>query len=133
VVAAAGIAAYLAGFGLIAGLGLSLPWRLAIGCCWCADGALAVRRLGTAARRLGRIEFGVSAATIVGTDGRRTEAKLLTGSVVMRRVAWLRFRDGDGIRYQELLVARWIEPSAWHRLQLVWQFRDRGFGHPGGA
>jgi hypothetical protein len=53
----------------------------------------------------------------------------MTGSVVARRWAWLRLAGSDGIRYQELLLANRTDPDGWHRLQLAWQLRRRGFGH----
>jgi hypothetical protein len=132
VVAAAGAAAYLAGLWLIAGPDFPLVWRLALAGCWCADAAFALVRFRSAACDLELIRVCPGSITVLGPSGLSDDAWLLTGSIVMRRVAWLRLASAGGKRSQVLFLARWTDPGEWHRLQLVWQLREPGFGHPGG-
>jgi hypothetical protein len=132
-VTAAGIAAYLTGFWLIAGLGITLPWRLTLAACWCADAGITLSRLRTAACRLALIRVRADGIEVLRQDGMIVDALLLSGSVVTRRLAWLRLVSADGTRHRELIVGRWSDPASWHRLQLLWQLRDPGFGHPGAA
>jgi hypothetical protein len=128
-----GVSACLAGFFLIAGLDIGAAWRLLLAVCWCADGVISLSRFRRAASKLVAIRIGPGGLEILRRDGLRTGARLLSGTTVMRRLAWLRMAGADGIRYQELIRAKRTDPAEWHRLQLVWQLRDGGFGHTGAA
>ena len=127
------LCAYLAGFYLIAGLAIAVPWRLLIAACWCGDAVVSLCRFQAALARLDEICLCPGELQVVRQDGRRVDARLLTGTTIMRRVAWFRMAGEDGIRYQALILASRTDPREWHRLQLVWQSRDGGFGHPGAA
>jgi hypothetical protein len=128
-----GVCAYLAGFCLIAGLSMSTPWRLLLAAYWCGDAAISLYRFRRAATRLAVIRISPGGLQVLRQDGRRIDARLLTGTTIMRRLAWLRMAGTDGIRYQELVLASRTDPVEWHRLHLVWQLRGRGFGHTGAA
>jgi len=130
---AAGIVAYLTGFRLIGGLDMTGAYRLALGAFWCADACITLARLRIAAGRIALIRVSIGGIAVLRPDGRRIEAELQTVSTVWRRLAWLRLACEDGARHHELVFAQRTDPDAWHRLQLLWQLRDRGFGHPGGA
>ena len=118
-VAAAGAAAYLAGLWLIAGLDLPLVWRLALAGCWCADAAFTLSRLCCAACSIELVRIGPGRITVLGPSGLSEDAWLLTGSMVMRKLAWLRLASAGGKRSQALFLACWTDPGEWHRLQLV--------------
>jgi hypothetical protein len=127
------VCAYLTGFYLIAGLGTAAEWRLLIAACWCVDAVISLYRLRRARKRLAAIWIRSDGLRVLRQDGRQIDARLLTGSTVMLRIAWLRMAGADGIRYQELVLAGRTDPAEWHRLQLIWQLRDGNFGHTGAA
>jgi hypothetical protein len=128
-----GVCAYLAGFYLIAGLGVGTAGRVLLAVCWCGDAAISLYCFRRAAMRLAVIRISTGGLQVLRQDGRLIDARLLTGTTIMRRLAWLRMAGTDGIRYQELVLAGRTDPAEWHRLQLVWQLRDNGFGHTGAA
>jgi hypothetical protein len=127
------VCAYLAGFWLIADVSAGLSWRLLLAVCWCCDAALSLYRFRRALTRLAAIRIGPDGLQVLRQDGRRFDARLLTGTMIMPRLAWLSMIGADGIRYQELVLASRTDPAEWHRLQLVWQLRDGSFGHTGAA
>jgi len=58
---------------------------------------------------------------ITDVDGTCAESHLLPGSVVTSSLAWLRLRLPNGRKFGELLCKNEVQPSEWHRLQLLWQ------------
>jgi hypothetical protein len=56
-------------------------------------------------------------------EGKTRPVELLGGSLVLSRVAWLRFRFEDGLRYGELLSASGRQDDNWRRLRLIWRQR----------
>jgi hypothetical protein len=54
-------------------------------------------------------------------DGVWQRARLLSGSVVLRRVGWILFEANDGRRFAELLRGRCRENDEWRRLQVIWR------------
>ena len=64
-----------------------------------------------------------SAGKVWVTDaaGQRVTATLLRGSIVIRRLAWLRMRLEDGRKYAELVSGNAVEDFQWHRFQLIWK------------
>ncbi len=48
-------------------------------------------------------------------------ARLLPGSVLLRRVGWIRWDDERGRQYAELLLGRCRESDDWRRLQVIWR------------
>ena len=54
-------------------------------------------------------------------DGNWYPAKLLPGSVLLRRVGWIRWHDGRGRQAAELLRGRCRESDDWRRLQVIWR------------
>lgn len=58
---------------------------------------------------------------ILDPDGVWQRARLLSGSVVLRRIGWLLFEMSDGRRFTELLRGRCRESDDWRRLQVIWR------------
>jgi len=54
-------------------------------------------------------------------DGNWHPARLLPGSMLLRRVGWIRWDDGCGRQYAELLRGRSRESDDWRRLQVIWR------------
>lgn len=61
-------------------------------------------------------------------EGETWSLALLPGSLVLYRVAWLRFRFEDGLKYGELLSASGRKDDSWRRLRLIWRQQA---GRPG--
>lgn len=49
-------------------------------------------------------------------------AELMPGSIVLRQIAWLRYRDHAGQTNVELLRGNSLECQQWRRLQVIWRF-----------
>mgnify|MGYP001815240014 CR=1 FL=1 len=54
-------------------------------------------------------------------ESRWRPARLLPGSVVLPRLAWIRFETGRGIRSAELLRGNCRDSDDWRRLQVIWR------------
>ena len=66
-----------------------------------------------------------------GRGGAPERLRLLPGSVVLERLAWLRLGFADGSHYGELLAGDPRSDAQWHGLQLVWRQRRGAFGRTG--
>lgn len=53
--------------------------------------------------------------------GRWQPARILPGSVVLARLAWLRFETGKGAQAAELLRGDPRKSQHWRRLQVIWR------------
>lgn len=128
-----GIAAISGGVILVAQLPIAPLWRCVIGAIWLADSLRELKNLHHGAARVRALildSTGNVAAT--GIDGDRHELTLLTGSMVLPGLAWLRVRFGNGRCHAELFTRSRTGPETWHRLQLLWQQAHESFGHPPG-
>jgi len=125
----AGATAGIAGVLLIVSFGLPWEWRVAATLIWLADCAWQLVRQVLGARQVTgfRLDSGGRLATICAT-GRERPARLLTGSLVLKNVAWFRVGLADGRSYGELLLAARTDPVSWHRLQLLWNQSREAFG-----
>ncbi len=54
-------------------------------------------------------------------EGRWRPVRLLPGSVVLPRLAWIRFETDRGVRSAELLRGNRRESHDWRRLQVIWR------------
>ncbi len=54
-------------------------------------------------------------------DGNWRAARILPGSIVLRRYAWLRIRDEDGVVFAEPVRGRCRGNPQWRRLQVLWR------------
>jgi hypothetical protein len=69
----------------------------------------------------------------IAIDGQRRPLRLMGGSVVLPRLAWLRLQFPDGSHYVELLRGDPRVDLNWQRLQLIWQARRLVIGDPPGS
>ena len=58
---------------------------------------------------------------LLDRHGQRHAGRLLPGSLVLRRIAWIRVRDARGRVFAEPLRGRCGETRAWRRLQVIWR------------
>ena len=116
-------------------VGAALIVTLPIEWCWRAFGVLAwlfinIRQLLVIAngfkrcRRI-RIEHN-GAVTLQALDGCWFPATLLPGSVVLSKVAWLRFKADDGQQFVELICEKGARNEDWRRLQVIWRHIGAG-------
>lgn len=111
-----------AGFGTTVIAGLELPGsaRLLAAVLWLAVSLGETWLLGRAYGRLRAIRlYAGGEAELTCRDGRSARGSLLGGSVVLGRLAWLRFRTEDGRRYAELLRPNAASIEAWRRLRVL--------------
>lgn len=128
-----GIALMSCGMILIAQLEISPLWRGAVGTIWLADSLRELRNLHHGATRVCSLILD-SAGNIAATDidGDQHELTLLTGSMILPRLAWLRVRFRGGRRHAELFTRKRSGPVTWHRLQLLWHQARESFGQTPG-
>lgn len=122
--------ATLAGAALILSLPVVHPLKASFCLLWLLAGALELQRFRRGMARIYRISI-QSDGSVEAVDG--SEAKhrlqLLPGTVVLERVAWLRLRFEDGLRYGELMAGNAAENQHWRRLLVIWRHRGH-FGRP---
>jgi hypothetical protein len=106
-------------------------FKLAFACLWVCSGLLEIGGQLKGTARVCRIcmdsDGGLRGRS---RDGGSEPLQLLSGSVVLARVAWLRIRFRDGLRYGELLTGNARTSRDWHCLQLIWRQRASIFGRP---
>jgi hypothetical protein len=106
-------------------------FKLAFACLWVCSGLLEIGGQLKGTARVCRIcmdsDGGLRSRS---RDGGSEPLQLLSGSVVLARVAWLRVRFGDGLKYGELLTGNARTSRDWHCLQLIWRQRASIFGRP---
>jgi hypothetical protein len=126
--------ATLTGTILILGMPLLPGPTAAFAALWLSACLLEIRAQFCGMRRIYRIRID-SDGNLLGQsqDGRIEPLQLLSGSVVLTRVAWLRIRFTDGVQYGELLTGNPYTDRHWRRLQLIWRQRGSAFGGPPGS
>ncbi len=130
VVLISGVLAMIAGLVLLMDLDIAFGWRAAFCAVWIADCLRELKNLANGSRRVAAIGFDAGGAMkLVNQDGRTEPVRLLSGSLILPKIAWLRMRLPDGSRHAELLIAGRCETDAWHGFQLIWQQCREAFGH----
>ncbi len=125
-------------FLLIAGLALVLhfpmapAWRGLIIVAWVADVLREMIRMTAGAARVRLLRLDESGHIVAERPDGGTEClTLLTGSLVLRRFAWLRLRFPDNRQYAELICGDPAKDLEWQRLQLIWQQSGGTFARSG--
>lgn len=59
---------------------------------------------------------------LLGSSGDWHMARILPGTVVLRRIAWIRCRTRQGCDSVELVRGNCRESHDWRRLQVIWQY-----------
>jgi hypothetical protein len=116
----AAVLALLTGCAILLHLRVFAPLRALLVIAWVC---LSVRELAAWTTTASRVRtLGIDGnGQVYGCDrnGRRFDLRLLAGSVVGARVAWLRLGFEDGRHYGELLRGDCDDPD-WRRLQVFW-------------
>lgn len=130
VVAALLAVAAAAGAALLVSLPVSSICRGALLALWIGTAWAEARRFRRATSRVERIVMSADGRLRGGVgDDLRYPLELLPGSVVGRRMAWLRLRFEDGLSWGELVTERRGGREAWRRLRVIWRHRGH-FGRP---
>ena len=86
-------------------------------CCWREQ-----TRFRRAYRRVLRFRMNCDGdVQVLDRNGKWLTARLLSGSVLLRRLGWMRLRTEDGHVFAELLRGRCRHNAAWRRLQVIWR------------
>jgi len=114
--------AAIGGFALILHLPLGAALRALFAVLWIVHSVRELRLWSDGAARVARIRFNQKGdVRVTDNAGLAVPVELLGGTLVTRRMAWIRIRFADGRRYGELLRGNAVEDPQWHRFQLIWQ------------
>ncbi len=117
-----GVVALLTGILIILCLPLPPELRGAICIIWVVDCARELRMLRLGAARISHLQLDANGDIFAtGPGGRSEYLVLLSGSVVLSRLAWLRLRFPDGGICAELMIGDPRSDPRWQGLQLIWQ------------
>ena len=122
VVVASGVAFAVLGELVIFSLDLGLEWRLAGALLWALSAARELYVITDRYKRFRRVRIDATGeVTLQDSDGEWCSAKLLSGSIVLARFAWLRLAPEQGLSYPEPLRGDASENEAWRRFQVIWR------------
>lgn len=120
-VIATGWLASLAGFAILLHLPVSPVLRAVFCLAWVCDSLRLIARQARGHARLRRVVVAASGLAVLGTAGQKFPVVLLSGSVLVGRLAWFRLRYPDGLCCGELLLGRTQRPGDWRRLNVLWR------------
>jgi len=124
----------MSGLLLILLMPLAPVWRLLLAAAWAGESVRELRALSCGAAKLQRLRLDADGNIEgLGPDGSVEVLSLLSGSIVLSRIGWLRVRFPDGKRYAELVRGDPARDLAWQRLQLIWRHRRMAFGRQDGS
>ena len=119
----------VAGVVLILHFPLAPVWRGLIIVAWVADVCVEMARIIAGAARVRLLRLDETGHIMAeGPEGSMLDLTLMTGSLVLRRFAWLRLRFPDNSYYAELICGDPARDQQWQRLQLIWQQSADAFG-----
>ena len=112
----------LTGFGLVPLLPLSAVLQTVLALAWLCLCGRECRAFCRGYAGGGALRIGADGQVLRQCRGSGWRpARLCPGSVVLRRVAWLRVDPGRGQPYAELVSAECQESEDWRRLQVIWR------------
>jgi len=108
-------------------LPIALLWRVVAAGAWALVNVrqlLVIAKGYKCCQRI-RIEHD-GAVTLQAADGCWIPATFIRGSIVLPKIAWLRFRAEDGQQFAELICERSARNKGWRRLQVIWRHVGAG-------
>ena len=115
---------------------MPLAWffRILLAAIFIGENVRELRRLARGDARLQQLWLDAE-GNIAGlcADGHFEPLTLLSGSIVLKRLAWLRLRFADGSEHGELLQGDPARDPEWQRLQLIWRHRRTPIGSQDGS
>jgi hypothetical protein len=128
IVMLSGCAALLVGLVLLMRLPLPVPIRLPLIALWLLSSVRQLGRQSRGVQRVKAIRLEVGGVTVIDRHGRQSPAQIMSGSVVLPRLAWLRLKCPDGLIYGELLRGDTAHNIQWRHLQMLWRQGAVSFG-----
>ena len=121
VVAAAWVAMSL-GIVTIVSLPIDGLLRVAGSSIWLTGMGVELIIISSAHKQFGRIRmYSDGRIELRNNDGHWQTATIGNGSIVLRKLAWLRLKPASGTRYHELLRRNSLQSEQWRRLQVIWR------------
>lgn len=121
-VAASGVLLGIAGVLVILLLPTDLWMRLAACVIWVVTSAREHRQLQRGWADCRALRFTANGElTVLGADQTWRAARQETGSVLLRKLGWIRLRDHRGVVFGELLSGDDRASPDWRRLQVIWR------------
>jgi len=134
IVFGSGVLLAVAGAALLVEMPTGRLSRLLLMVIWLGDCTWSLQRLWQGWRAVSVVRLSSSG---VAQAWRKSESPLtvtlLSGSVVTRRLAWLRFARHGRPPQAELFLATGPADPVWQRLQLIWRLCRESIGQPGVA
>ncbi len=124
----AGCTALLIGLVLLIRLPVSASLRLALGVLWLIGSIRELGRHARGTRRIKTIRLQAGEAAVIDRQGRQAPVQIMSGSIVLPRLAWLRLKFADGLIYGELLRGDSTSCEQWRHLQILWRHGSGFFG-----
>jgi hypothetical protein len=103
--------------------------RLGLTGLWLVGGIWEISRFSRGAARTRTIRLEAGESAIINRQGRQEPVQIMSGSLVLERLAWLRLKLPDGLIYGELLHGDPASCQQWRHLQILWR---QGLGTFGG-
>ncbi len=127
IVVLAGLFTACIGVAMILLMPIRWPWRVLAAIAWLATSThdLVVIRKGYRQCRRIRIQHD-GGVLLLSPQGCWFPATIVSGSIVLRGAAWLRFEDDNGQRFAELIRRKRPHFEAWRRLQVIWRHLGAG-------
>jgi len=101
---------------------VAVHFRLSGACLWLWLGLRQVLQIAKGHEHCRRIRIDCDGnMEILRHGGDWVAATLASGSVVLPRLVWLRYRDPEGRVYGELLSGRRRQNRAWRRFHVIWK------------
>ena len=118
----AGALAIAGGIAAVAVLPLAWQWRVVAGVCWGLYTGRDLWLIASANKACKRLQVDQDGGIRV-FDQRDccSLATMDSGSMVLRRIAWLRFSTDAGRRHVELIRRKSARSNDWRRLQVIWR------------
>ena len=123
-----GCAALLVGLVLLMRLPVSVSLRLALSVLWLIGSIWELGRQARGFHRIKTIRLQAGEATFIDRQGRQAPVQIMSGSIVLPRLAWLRLKLTDGLIYGELLRGDPTSCEQWRHLQILWRQGSGSFG-----
>ena len=131
IVMLAACAAVLVGLVLLMRLPLPVPVRALLIALWLFTSLRQLGRHTRGMQRVKAIRLQEDEATVIDRQGRQSPVRIMSGSVVLPKLAWLRLRGPDGLVIGELLRGDAATDKQWRHLQILWRQGAGPFGGGG--
>jgi hypothetical protein len=121
-------AATLTGIVLLIRMPVPMAFRLLALALWLGSCVVEIGRLSRGAQRTRMLVLSADGASIINRHGRREPVRIMSGSVVLPRLAWLYLELPDGLAYGELFRGDARTCRTWRHLQILWRQGSGTFG-----